>query len=68
MKKIQEKDVTCLILVSRAPVHNDGPEELHAIKRNLKILRDSLNNYFFKAPVAEDHQEDQGGEMLPIEV
>jgi hypothetical protein len=31
-------------------------------------LRDGLNDYFFEAPVAEDHQEDLGGEMLPIEV
>ena len=68
MKKIREKDVTCLILVSRALVHDDGPEELHAIKRNVKILRDGLNDYLFEAPMAEDHQEDPGGEMLPIEV
>jgi hypothetical protein len=54
--------------VSRALVHDDGPEELHAIKRNVKILRDGLNDYLFEAPMAEDHQEDPGGEMLPVEV
>ena len=49
MKKIQEKDVTCLILVPRALVHDDGPEELHAIKRNVKILRDGLSDYLLRS-------------------
>ena len=49
MKKIQEKDVTCLILVPRALVHDDGPEELHTIKRNVKILRDGLSDYLLRS-------------------
>ena len=68
MKKIQAKDVTCLIVVSRALVHDGGPVELHAIKRNVKILRDGLSDYFFEVPVVEDQQEDPGGEMMPGEV
>jgi hypothetical protein len=52
-KKIQAKqDVTCLILESQALVHNDGPVELHTIKRNVKILSISLSEYFFEAPMA----------------
>jgi hypothetical protein len=54
--------------VSRALVYDDGLEELHTIKRNIKILREGLSDYFFKAPVTEDQQEDPGGKMLPGEV
>ena len=49
MKKIQAKDVTCLILVSRALVHDDGPVELYTIKRNIKILRDGLSDYLLRS-------------------
>jgi hypothetical protein len=50
MKTIQAKDVMCLILVSRALVHDDGPVvELHTIKRNIKILRDGLSDHLLQS-------------------
>jgi hypothetical protein len=49
--------MTCLIQFSWALVHNDGPVELHAIKRNVKILRDGLSDYFFEVPMAKDQLE-----------
>jgi hypothetical protein len=55
MKKIQTKDVPSLILVSRGLVHNGGPVRGTPLsERSSKIVRDGLNDYFFKASVAGD--------------
>jgi hypothetical protein len=59
----------CLVVVLQALVHDDQHVELHAVKRNFKIMQEGPSDYFFDTPsVAEDLQEAPGDEILRSEV